>query len=978
MAGGGPSALRALDPVAFALERIAGQRDPAPRLAFVQSLEPDRQPRFPGRRNRGDEGGFRLGLRDLRPGTQETRDRGRRAAFRRCGPGHGGYLAEHRVRTDLHHGVDAQFGQGLDAGAKRDLLACLPLPVGGVQGFVRFHDSPGQVADERDGRRRERRSSERRFQVIQRRFDHGAVVGGTLPESHRTDAVRLEAPFERLERFQRTAHHLVRPVVGRDAHADPAVLRIVLFHRRRHPRRRREDRGHCPIARNRPDQRPPRGGEAQPLLQTEHTRRMGGRDLPEAVSEHDVGPDPEAGPEGGERAFEGIDGRLLPLRIVQVAGVAGTPEHHVEQRAAPVFPEQGIAAVEHRPNRRLALVEGLAHADPLAGLSGVGERHLRRGPRRGLPFASGERLQLVAQRSRVAEHDARAPVEVASTDARRPCHVRQQRCIGIAFGRVAGPPLHPGQNLAGQFAKRVVRLARERQQAGPALRESHFSRRQVRDRFRQRNRDRKSRAGRQVVRLRGGARLAVSLEHDMGVRARPAESAHARPRRPALRVRPCRGLRRHLERQPLPRDLRVRRAEVEVPGNDALVHRQQHLDDPGHPRGRFQVADVRLHRADQQRPVRIATTAIGRSHRLCLDRVAHFGARAVRFDVVDIGGRDPGLAQRGLDDLLLRRTARYGQPLARPVLVQGRAADDAPDAVAVGFRLGEPLEHDDAAAFAPDVAVPGGVEGGAAPVRRQHPGVGAQLQQSAGEDRVHPSGQREIGLAALQAGHALVDGDQGGRAGGIQRQGRPFQAEREGDPPDGGVERRAGDGVEAGGRLVRLADVEDQTAVLVVADAGIDPGPAAPQAVRIDARVFERPPAGLEHQPLLGIEHLRLDRRDAEEGGVELVEAVEIGAETAGAAELRAVREELADPADSGTRDPLADGIHTAIQLIPEGREAVRAGEPAGHADDRDRLVARRARPRCSVCCVRRWRHRLLGHVPSIVAMPFATLTGPS
>ena len=140
--------------------------------------------------------------------------------------------------------------------------------------------------------------------------------------------------------------------------------------------------------------------------------------------------------------------------------------------------------------------------------------------------------------------------------------------------------------------------------------------------------------------------------------------------------------------------------------------------------------------------------------------------------------------------------------------------------------------------------------------------------------------------------------------GGIQRQGRPLQAEREGDPPDGGVERRAGDGVEAGGRLVRFADVEDQTAVLVVADAGIDPGPAAPQAVRIDARVFERSPAGLEHQPLLGIEHLRLDRRDAEEGGVELVEAVEIGAETAGTAELRALREELADPADSRTRDP--------------------------------------------------------------------------
>ena len=60
--------------------------------------------------------------------------------------------------------------------------------------------------------------------------------------------------------------------------------------------------------------------------------------------------------------------------------------------------------------------------------------------------------------------------------------------------------------------------------------------------------------------------------------------------------------------------------------------------------------------------------------------------------------------------------------------------------------------------------------------------------------------------------------------------------------PDGGVEGGAGDGVEAGGGLGRLADLQDEVAVLVVADPHVDPGVAAPQPFRVHACVFERPP----------------------------------------------------------------------------------------------------------------------------------------
>ena len=177
---------------------------------------------------------------------------------------------------------------------------------------------------------------------------------------------------------------------------------------------------------------------------------------------------------------------------------------------------------------------------------------------------------------------------------------------------------------------------------------------------------------------------------------------------------------------------------------------------------------------------------------------------------------------------------------------------------------------------------------------RQHPGVGANLQQPAGEDRVHPAREREVRLAALQARYRLVHRDQRQRAGGIHRHRRPFETQCESDPADGRVERRAGDRIEIGGRSGRLGvlcRVQDQPPVIVVADPRIDAGAATLQPLGIDARVFERPPARLQHQALLRVEQLRFHRRNAEEGGVEPVEPVEVGAEPAGVDLLRVVGE---------------------------------------------------------------------------------------
>ena len=158
-------------------------------------------------------------------------------------------------------------------------------------------------------------------------------------------------------------------------------------------------------------------------------------------------------------------------------------------------------------------------------------------------------------------------------------------------------------------------------------------------------------------------------------------------------------------------------------------------------------------------------------------------------------------------------------------------------------------------------------------------------------------------------------------------------------PPVPTFEEPCGDRVETGGGLGGpgiLARLQDQSPVVVVADPRVDAGAAVLQPVGIDARVFERPPARHQNQPLLRVQQVRLDRRDAKEGGVEPVDTVEIGAVAAGVDLPRVVGEQRAHAPEAGPRNALLHRVLTGVQQTPEGADVVRAGEAAGHADDGD------------------------------------------
>ena len=941
VARAGTPALRSRDPVALALEGVAGQRNPAALLAGEESREGHRQTGLVGRRRRREERVFDFGIEDLRAGPAETRYRDGRTALRGLRPGEGHQRSEHRVRAGLDDRIHPELRKRLDTAAERHRLARLPAPVARVEHGVRLKRAAAQIADQGDRRCRELELVQDRLEIVQGRLHHGTVVGGTLLQPPHPDFFRLEAPEQRLDVRDRAAHHLVRPVVHRQGDVRTIGNRVVFLYRFGHPERRREHRRHRPLPGQRPDERSARRGESQALFQAEHPRGVRRRDLAEAVTEHDVRPDAEARPHGGERTFQGIDCGLLPLRIVQIAGRGRPSEHHVEQRGAvPFGPKLRVTSVQHRTDYRLGLVERRAHADPLAGLSGVDESHFPGAFRHRAGLSLRQRTQALAQRLGAAEDQPGTMAEVAAANACGPRQVGQQRKAGAGVVRqLRRLFVEPRKIAPGHVAQRRIGPTGERQQAGGAPGRRRSRRARLRHAVRQGERNRMRPAGRPAL----PPRRLVSFQHHVGVGARPSEPADAGARRSPIRIRPGGWRRRHVQGQPIPVHPGVRRAEMQVLRDDPALHRQHDLDDAGDPGRGLQVTDVGLDRADEQRPLRIAPVPVCRSRRLHLDRVADLRARAMRFDIVDVRGRNTGAAQGGRDHLLLGRAARHGQTGAGAVLVQGRAANHAPDAVTVRLRLGEALERDDAASFAPHVAVRRRIEGGAAPVRREHSGIGAQFQQPTREDRVHAAGKREVGFVAVQAGHRLVDRHERGRTGRIQRQRRPFQAQRVGDPADGGVEGGPGDGIQAGGGLGRLADVEDHAAILVVADPGVDPGAAAPEAFRIDPGVFERPPACLQHQALLRVQHLRLDRRDAEEGGVEAIELFQVGAESAGPGLHVGVGEEFADAPDAGARNAFHHGVHPAIEQSPECIEAIGLGEAARHADNRDGVAQSRA-----------------------------------
>ena len=383
---------------------------------------------------------------------------------------------------------------------------------------------------------------------------------------------------------------------------------------------------------------------------------------------------------------------------------------------------------------------------------------------------------------------------------------------------------------------------------------------------------------------------------------------------------------RDLHRQIVPIYARVGVFEVEMPGNQDVPHRQNRFDQAGDACGGPQVPDIGLHRTDQHRASRLAAFAVDLGGGRHLDGVAHDCAGTVSLQVVDFPGSRAGTGKGLFHRPLLGDRTGHGQPLAGTVLVDRRSANYGPDGIAVGFRLAEELENYQAAALAGDKTVGGRVKGPALARRRQHSRVGAQVHVAARKMYVYTAGNDQVCLAALQRPDPLLYGNQGRRAGRVNSERRAFQSEGIGHSSYGSVQGRAGNSVQPGGDLGGLGSVNCGFPVVVDTDARIDAGAAVPQTLRVYPGVLQGVPTRFQHQALLRVEELCLYGRYAEKPGVELVNVLEMCAETHGFVCHTGIGLELACAAKDGAGRPLDYGILPRDQLPPKTRKAIAQG----------------------------------------------------
>ncbi|GAA2247541.1 hypothetical protein GCM10010232_38470 [Streptomyces amakusaensis] len=194
------------------------------------------------------------------------------------------------------------------------------------------------------------------------------------------------------------------------------------------------------------------------------------------------------------------------------------------------------------------------------------------------------------------------------------------------------------------------------------------------------------------------------------------------------------------------------------------------------------MAEVGLRRTEPQRAVVGAVLAVGVLERFEFDRVAEGRSGAVCLDRVHVGGGESGVGERRADDALLGGAVGGGEAVGRAVLVDRAAADDREDVVAVAARVGEPFDQQYADPLAPAGAVRLGGERLAPPVGG-HPALLAELgERGRGGDHGDAADQCPAALAVAQRLDRQVEGDQRRGAGGVDGDGRAFQAEDVGEP----------------------------------------------------------------------------------------------------------------------------------------------------------------------------------------------------
>ncbi|MDH6112539.1 hypothetical protein P3T34_004754 [Kitasatospora sp. MAP12-44] len=786
------------------------------------------------------------------------------------------------IRTQLHERRHTKTGQRGDTVGETDRRTGLHSPVLGSElldhltGDIRNDRDPGSRIGQSPGDLGELRQHSVQMRGVESMAHLQPRRLHTLPASQLQDLEHC--------RLVTRNHRAGRAVEPSHAHTGttlepPGNTRLT-----------RVQGNHRPTLGNTLHQTRPRTDQTRSILQRQHTRHMGRRQLTHRMTHQIIRSHPVMRQQTEQRHLDREQRRLSEHRPLKQLRLT---LDHPGERTLQMDIQRPDNLIERSRKHRLRPIQLTSHPHTLTTLPGEQERHRTR--RDGL--ARGQRPQSVQEFLAGLAHDHRAVVEASARYGQRTAH---------SHGVQLRPLL--------QERHQPIRLLR---QSGPGLARHH-------PRHRTRHRQL----------LHRSFDLHGLLDDEVGVGTADAEGRDGRPAR-TVELRPLLGLRQQLHRAGRPVDVRGRLVHVQRRRENPVTHGHDHLDHARDTRRGLRVADVRLQRAESKRL--FAGLAVGGQQRLRLDRVAELGARAVRLHRVHLGRRQAGVGQRGADDPLLRRPVRGRQTVARTILVHGGTTDHREHLVPVALRVRQPLQHQQTHTLGPARTVRRRGERLATPVRRQ-PALPGELHEHAGRGHDgHTTGDGHGGLALAQRLRGKVERDERGRAGGVNRHRRALKTEGVGQPARGhtGAVARQQVAVVAAGRLVQPRPV------LLCRRAHIHTGAGAAQRGGVDARLLEGLPGRLQQQPLLGLHRRRLAGTDAEELGIEPVRIVQEstlgGVGLAGAVRIGG-EERIKVPAPIGRES--VDRVDLAADQTPQVlRRGDPSRQPACHAHDRDRLV---------------------------------------
>ena len=335
------------------------------------------------------------------------------------------------------------------------------------------------------------------------------------------------------------------------------------------------------------------------------------------------------------------------------------------------------------------------------------------------------------------------------------------------------------------------------------------------------------------LRLALGRGAAVIGEHDVRIGAAETKAGYASDLVAGV-LGPLARILDYLEVLGLEIDIAIRRRVIDIGRNHVIAHGLDDLDEADHARGGFRVADIGLGRAEQNRSFDPAARTEHAAQGRGLDRIAQNGAGAVGFDIVHVLRIHARISIGAAQHILLRLRVRGGQAIGVAIGVNGRALDDGQDIVAVGFRVLQALEHEDAGGVGTHDAI-GVVRKGVNGARwRGHAQLRERRGRMRGGQNIHAACQRHVRATRAQILHRLVHRHEGGGASRIHVDGRAAEIQGVGNAVGHHGGRNASQRIR-----VHLGGIgADEHAVVIIGRSHVHAGLRSPQLIGGNTSVF--------------------------------------------------------------------------------------------------------------------------------------------